>query len=180
MKIALPLLILVAICAMVISCTPPPMAATTIDEKPMQPISDNMIGIWKMREDTNAHDYYVVEPYKENAYCVSYMNRGGDNRRIEHARVFFSEINNVKFINVPYGNPFDEPPLEDGYIFLRVMSHDHNGFEMTALVVNDPGLKGLSNSGEIRKRIAANMDKPSYYAKDTLHFRKKLPMGQCR
>ena len=51
-----------------------------IDEKPLIGINEDLAGIYKLREDTNSHNYFVVEKANDLEYSVTYMNRGGDNR----------------------------------------------------------------------------------------------------
>lgn len=151
------------------------IAPYAIDEHPTLKINDELLGIWKMREDTNYHDYFVVERDGENAYCISYMNRGGDNRRYEHDLGFISEVNNTQFFNVASWDRQYEP----GYVFLKIISISTRGFELTAAYMQDLEFKGLKNSKEVKDRIARNMSNPSIFS-DTLHFIKKLPMNECR
>ena len=144
------------------------LSPVSIDEHPIVKIDDNLVGIWKLKEDTNFHDYFVVEKGDTNTYAVTYMQRG-DNRLYEHYSVFFSEINKTKFLNVKYW----EPPIE-GFLFLKVLAIDYNGFEIKAVALADTMLKHLTKPEEVRKRIESNINNPAFY-KDTLHFRKKLP-----
>ena len=146
-----------------------------IDEHPDIKIDDNLVGIWKMREDTNVHDYFVVENDGPDSYSVCYMNKGGDNRVFEHYPAYFSEIRGHKFLNVFYRD-FDH---KEGYMFFKIESIDHNGFEMTAAAYIDGALEHMSKPEEVRARIALNIDNPAFYQK-TLHFRKKLPLKVCK
>jgi hypothetical protein len=146
-----------------------------IDEKPSIKIDENLVGIWKMREDTNSHDYFVVENSSATEYSVCYMNRGGDNRVFEHNPAFFSEVNGTKLLNVYYRDFSDDY----GYFFLKVLAIDHNGFEMTAVALSDTMMKHMKTSKDVRKRIADNINNTAFY-KDTLHFRKKLPLRVCK
>ena len=151
------------------------LAPVTIDDKPTIKIDENLVGIWKMKEDTNTHDYFVIENENQYQYSVCYMNRGGDNRVYEHNPAWFSVVNGTKFLNVYYRD-FE---ISGGYLFLKVLSIDHNGFEMTAAVLADSMMPHLSTSAQVRKRIAAHINDVSFYT-DTLHLRKKLPLRVCK
>ena len=48
-----------------------------IDEKPTVRVDDHLQGIWKLREDTNYHNYFIVEKLDDYSYCLTYMDNGG-------------------------------------------------------------------------------------------------------
>ena len=144
-----------------------PVSHAPIDKEPLLKINEDLVGIWKMREDTNYHDYFVVEKRHGYAYSVTYMNRGGDNRTYEHFNAYLSEVGKMQFLNVQYPG--------DVYVLLKILSIGRNGFEMTAVAVSNVSLDKVSKPEEVRKIIEANINNPSFY-KDTLHFRKKLPL----
>ena len=37
------------------------VAPYAIDEKPNLPVNKKLIGIWKMKEDTDVHNFFVIE-----------------------------------------------------------------------------------------------------------------------
>jgi len=51
-----------------------------LDEHPSLESDPHMQGIWKLREDTDRHNYFVVERDGAYRFNITYMNRGGDNR----------------------------------------------------------------------------------------------------
>ena len=145
-----------------------------MDEKPVVRIDDHLQGIWKMAEDTNAHDYFIIEKDGDFAYSITYMNRGGDNRGLEHGRFFFSEINKVKFINIPNWDE-DNP----GYLFLKIIDISRGSWDMTACLATNPSLKNVRSTEELRALVEKNLNNPSFFGKE-LHFRKKFEFNSFR
>lgn len=144
-------------------------------------VDTNLIGIWKMQEDTDVHNFFVIERYNDYTYAASYMNEGGDNRIYENWRVFMSEVNGVKFLNVPYDN-FDwekGESREKGWFFMKVTDIDKGGFNITLSPVTDSTLSRLTSSKEVHDRIATNLNNPAYFGKP-VHFRKRLPLMYCK
>src|ERR1022692_2185559 len=76
-----------------------------LDERPNVPADTNLIAIWKMEEDVDNHNYFVLERYTYYDYVSTYMNRGGSNRTYENFRVFFSKIGDADFLNVALYDP---------------------------------------------------------------------------
>ena len=151
-----------------------------IDEHASVSVDTNLIGIWKMKEDTDVHNYFVIERYNDYEYAVTYMNRGGSNRTYENFPAYFSNIGKIKFFNVRYDNYHRDRKISDeGYFFLKILDIDKRGFNMTLALVNDTTLKFISNSKEVRERITKNLDNPSFYDKP-VHFHKILPLMYCR
>jgi hypothetical protein len=147
-----------------------------IDEKPQIPIDYRLVGIWKMEEDTNKHNYFVIEKLDDYQYNMTYMNQDGNNRGYEHWRGSISNINNAKFINIPYS---DWPDGNNhGLIFMKINNIEKEGWTMSGAFVNDSGLKNCKSSAEVRKRIADNMDKNSYFSKE-LHFERLFALSYC-
>ncbi len=129
----------------------------------------------------NNHEAMYYEAYdrfmKENGwnYYTTYFNRHGKNPLYQQWINYFSEINGKRFLNfeyryVPsfYGGPADAKSVE-GYFFVRIISMNATYDTLTTAIVADSTLKYLKNSGEIRNRIARNVDNPAFYS-DTVHF----------
>jgi hypothetical protein len=140
----------------------------TIDEKPVVRIDDHMQGIWKMAEDTDFHNYFIIEKDGDFAYSITYMNRSGDNRGLEHGSFSFSEINNVKFIVI---RNWDED--YPGYLFLKINNITQGSWNMTASLVTDPSITKVKSRAELHELLEKNLNNPSFYGKE-LHFRKKF------
>ena len=140
----------------------------SIDEKPVVRIDDHMQGIWKMIEDTDMHNYFIIEKDGDFEYAITYMNRSGDNRGLEHFGFFFSEINGVKFIDIPN---WDEDHA--GYLFLKINYISQGSWDMSASLVADPSIANVKSKEELRALLAKNLNNPSFYGKE-LHFHKKF------
>ena len=149
-------------------------ARFAIDEKPNIPADSNLIAIWKMKEDVDEHNYFVMERYDRYNFLFTYMNKGGSNRTYEHVRVFFSNIGNTEFLNLQY-----EDRDKIGYCFLKVTDHDSRGWDMTLSLVTDTTLKNITSREALRERLTKNINNPGYYAKP-VHFHKKLPLMYCK
>jgi hypothetical protein len=147
-----------------------------LDEKPMVPADTNLIAIWKMQEDVDNHNYFVVERSIVNAFVFTYMNREGSNRTYENVTAFFSKIGNTDFINVGFRELHSN---SSGYFFLKVTDMDSRGWHMTLSLVGDTTLRDVASREELRARIAKNMDNPAYFQKP-VHFIKKLPLMYCK
>ena len=143
----------------------------SIDEKPNVRIDDHMQGVWKMREDTDKHNYFIVEKDGDYEYCMTYMNRSGDNRGLEHGGGFFSMINNVKFLTMPSGN-------NDGWLILKIKDVTRGSWDVTLNLITDPRLRSVKSRAELRELIEKNLNNPAFYSKD-LHLRKKFEFNSC-
>lgn len=148
----------------------------SLDEQPRVPADTNMIAIWKMAEDVDAHNYFVLERYSLNEFVCTYMNRGGNNRTYENFGLFFSKVGNANFLNVGYR---DNQTNTSGYFFLKVTDQDVRGWNMTLSLVTDTTLRAITSREALRERIAKNIDNPNFYGKP-MHFRKKLPLLYCK
>lgn len=147
----------------------------TIDEKPSVRIDDHLQGIWKLAEDTDKHNYIIIEKRSDYEYSITYMNRGGDNRGLEHGRFFWSEIKGVKFINIQ--NWDDDHP---GYIFYRVDTIEGpRSWDMKARLVTDPSIQKAANRQELRALLEKNLNNPSFYGPE-LHFGKRFEFNSFR
>ena len=140
----------------------------TIDNKEKARIDDEMQGIWKLAEDTDSHNYFIVEKDGDYGYALTYMNRGGNNRGLEHFRAFFIEVNHVKFLTL--GNWDTEHP---GYVFLKIKDVGRGSWQVTAALVTDKRLRDVTNIAELRELLEKNLNNPDFYGKE-LHFRKRF------
>ena len=146
-----------------------------LDDQPRVPVDTNLIGIWKMQEDSDPHNYFVIEKYNDVQYVFTYMNREGSNRVYENMGAFSSNVNGTEFINATYLNWKGK----SGYFLLKVIDKDKRGFDMTLAMVADTTLKDIGSSTELRDRISKNINNPAYFKKP-VHFRKILPLMYCR
>ena len=145
-----------------------------IDKEPLVRIDDHMQGIWKLAEDSDFHNYFIVEKDGDSAYVLTYMNRSGNNRGLEHGRAFFSEINHVKFLNFPNWD-WDH----HGYVFLKINNIGQGSWDMTANLVTDTTLVNVKSNSELRALFEKNLNNPAFYGKE-LHFRKKFEFNSFR
>ncbi|MBX2905768.1 MAG: hypothetical protein KF744_07010 [Taibaiella sp.] len=150
-----------------------------LDEYPSIESDPHMQGIWKLREDTDSHNYFVVERDGNYRFSITYMNRSGDNRGLEHAEMHFSKVNDVTFLNAPYSSFFDEPSFH-GNVLLRLDSvSTPRSWNVVFTLVTDNNLYKMKDSHELREYVANNMKKPGFYGKQ-LHFRKKFEFNSFR
>jgi len=126
-------------------------------------INDELMGIWKLQEDTDKHNYFIVEKDDDATFSLTYMNRSGDNRGLEHFPAPYFVLNNEKFVYVPGMK----------YLVRLLVSEK---FRITAAVVGDNTIFSLSDA-EMKKRIASNMHNATFY-KDTIHFRKLFTLQE--
>ncbi len=128
-----------------------------------------IIGRWQFEEDTNSHNFYEVYiAHKDypHQYHIRFWNRGGTNPTYE-SNMHFSDINGVRFINVPY---FEEVGAKQ-YGFLKILSANEDMSKFTAAVVGDTTMYKITSADILRKRIISNMNNPKFYS-DTVHFYK--------
>ena len=151
-------------------------AKYALDEHPAIMADTNFIAIWKMNEDTDPHNYFVLERFDYYNYVFTYMNREGSNRTYENMGAFFSNIGDTRFINVRY---FNWETNTGGYFFLKVVHADSRGWDMDLALVADTTLKNITSAKEVRERIEKNVNNPSYFKKP-VHFRKILPLMYCK
>lgn len=140
-----------------------------------------LIGIWRLQEDTDKHNFFVIEPVDDYHYALTYMNKGGINRVFENYGAYISDINGTKFFNVTYRNiDWDAmTTTEEGYIFFKVVDTDELGWQMTLVLVTDTSMKACKNSIEVRDRIARNINNPDFYDQP-VHLYKVLPLMYCK
>ncbi len=151
------------------------VAPYAIDEKPKIAVNKDLVGIWKMKEDTDVHNFFVIERKSDNSYALTYMNKGSSNRRFENCNGFFSKVETSLFLNVGY---FETQHMFEGFFFLKVEYLDPKGWDMTLRMVNDTTMRTLPNSKSVRDLMAKNINNPSFFYKP-LHFHKILPLMYC-
>jgi len=151
-------------------------AKYALDEKGIMMADTDLIGIWKMKEDEDSHNYFVLERFDYNMFVFTYMNHEGSNRTFENDGAFFSKIGTTEFINVGY---YNWETNAGGYFFLKVLERDKRGFGMTVALVADTTLKDLPDRAAVRERITKNLNNPDYYKKP-VHFSKILPLMYCK
>ncbi len=107
------------------------------------------------------------------------MNRGGDNRGLEHATASFSEVNGVKFLNAPYSS-FSADDRFSGIVLLRVDEvSTPRAWDATLTLVTDTNLYKMNSSAELRTYVEQHMKSPQFYGKQ-LNFRKKFEFNSFR
>jgi hypothetical protein len=147
-----------------------------LDENPIIFADSNLVGIWKMDEDPDPHNYFVIQRRSNNAFAFTYMNRGGSNRTYENYTAFFSKVAGRDFLNVLY---WDAETDAKGYFFLEVTDLDSRGWKMTLALASDTGLKGASSRADLRAYIGKNINNPNFFSKP-VHLHKILPLMFCR
>lgn len=144
-----------------------------IDEN--QVVADtNLIGIWKLAEDSDPHNYFVLQRFDHNSFVFTYMNRGGSNRTYENVSMHLSKIGNTNFINVRYN---DIESDNAGYFYLKVS--ELTNWTMTISLVTNEDLKKLGSGNAIRNAISQNNNNAKYFGKP-MHLRKILPLMYCK
>jgi hypothetical protein len=145
------------------------VARFPMDEPSADYANDKLLGKWKVEEDTDKNNYFEIVRRSGDKYKARYWNRGGTNPTYE-GHVFFSKINNVLFLNVPYWHQNADAGKDyPGYIFLRVVNTNMDNSRMTTAVVSDTSIGGLASQLDVYNRIAKNLNNKAYYS-DTMHF----------
>lgn len=147
-----------------------------LEEKPNIMADTNHIAIWKLIEDVDEHNYFVVQRYNMNQYVFTYMNRGGSNRTYENVSAYFSKVGNATFLTVPL---YDHETETVGYFFSKVTDLDSRGWNMTLSLVADTTLKDITSRSSLLERIEKNVNNPNFY-KAPVHLKKKLPLLYCK
>ncbi len=140
----------------------------SIDEKPVVRINDHLQGIWKLAEDSDVHNYFIIEKDGDFAYSITYMNKSGNNRAIEHEPCSWSEIGNVKFISMPSWD--DDYP---GYVLMKIDEIGVTSWDITASMVTNPSIQKVTSREDLRMLLLQNVNNPAFYGKK-LHLRKKF------
>ncbi len=136
-------------------------------------IPDGMQGIWKMREDTSSHNYFVLEKDNNKLHIITYMDNHGDNRGWEHGHFFMWDVKGTKFI-VMAGWDMNHPGL--GY--LKVNKLQQGEWEMTAQAVTDLSIKKMTPQ-EAYAFLEKHLNDPGIYTEE-LHFRKKFEFNSWK
>lgn len=152
------------------------MSKYPLDKAPKVRADARLIAIWKMEEDEDPHNYFVVQRYDTRSFAFTYMNRCGSNRTYENVPAYFSKVGGATFVNIGFRDPETN---EQGYLLVRVTGLDDGGWNMKLSLVADKTLKNISSPAELRKRVTENLNNPKFY-KRTVHFHKKLPLMYCK
>ena len=130
-------------------------------------------GIWKLKEDTNSHNYFVLQrDEKEKIFVTTYMDHGGDNRGIEHGTLYFLDLNGTQYMA---STNWDWQ--QSGWVFLKVSQVGK--FDITAQLVVDTNIYKMKSSEELRAHFVKNANNPAFVG-DTLHFRKRFTFNEWR
>lgn len=132
-----------------------------------------MQDIWKLVEDTDTHNYFILEKDGDYEYCVTYMNMGCNNRGLSHGGTFLGEVKHVKFLTRRYRGR--EYP---GYVFLKIKSVGQGSWDMTANLVLAPEVAKANSSAQLRAMLEMNLGNPAFYGRE-LHFGKKFEFNSC-
>ena len=144
-----------------------------LGEKTGLHMNERISGIWKLKEDTNSHNYFVLQnDDAEKDFVITYMNRGGDNRGLEHGTLYFLDLNGSKYMACSNWNW-----QHSGWIFLKVSQVGK--FDITAQLVVDTNIHKMKSSEELRAHFVKNANNPAFVG-DTLHFRKKFTFNDWR
>lgn len=149
--------LLVAVSTTLFSCNTSPYP---IDEKPIVKTDSRLLGTWKI---TNKKDKasYALSNLTDKTYKVLITEQ---NSTPEEYSAYLSNVNNNMFINV-------EGKGEDGYkyILLRILDVDTKNNIAHAVSIADTTMGVLKNSNEVRARITARLNDPTFY-EDTITF----------
>lgn len=139
---------------------------------------DRIVGNWKLMEDTNKYNFYEVTKRDMDGdfqYHVRFFDKGGINPSYE-ASIFFSNIGDIKFLNVPYFQKIEGKDGSDdwndrGYFFVRILQTDKDFNNVTTATVNSSSLTRIGSAFLLRTYMNLNVNNPHIYS-DTVHFYK--------
>jgi hypothetical protein len=147
-------------------------ATYPIDEPMAATMNNGILGKWKIEEDTDKRNYYLVEPgLHERAvdrYHIKFYNRGGTNRTYE-SELYYSLVKGQPFINIKYAEWGGDAFKNEGFFFLKVLEVNKDYSKLTLAMVADTTMGALKNSAEVKKRITTNLNNPKFYT-DTVHL----------
>ncbi len=163
----------------VLFCTTGVMAQGNLSKYlPVEPkkskFDDNMQGIYKLTEDTDSHNYFVIEKITEYEYSISYMNRSGNNRGLEHFRMVIREFDGMKFLCVQ-----NWLAGSDNWTFFRIRDKAENYWNITMDIVMEETLQNAKDGKELTAMMLKHVNDPSFFGKE-YHFMKKLTLGGLR
>jgi hypothetical protein len=160
-------LYILLVCLLAIGCKN--VANYPITEPSATATDARVTGKWQFEEDTNKNNYYEVYPAHSDyphSYHIRFWNRGGTNPTYE-SNLHFSDVNGVRFINVPY---FGNGPLQYG--FLKILESNSDFTKFTAAVVGDEKMEQIKSAEKLKAHIIKNINNPKFYS-DTVHFFKQ-------
>lgn len=139
-------------------------------------VDDRIIGKWKFEEDTNKNNYYEIsKSVEEFQYHVRFFDRGGTNPTYE-ANVFFSNLNGVKFLNVPYYEKTTDPKYVGGmknmgYFFLKISEANEDFSRLVTYTVTSKELSKIDNWRDLTRYIYEHEDDNNIFT-NKAHFYK--------
>ncbi len=144
-----------------------------LGEKTGLHMNERISGIWKMKEDTNFHNYFVLQnDDAEKTFIITYMNRSGDNRGLEHFSLYFIDVKGTEYIACSNWN-WENP----GWIFLKVSKVSK--FDITAQLVVDTNLYKMKSTEELRAYFEEHANEPAFVG-EPIHFRKKFTFNDWK
>ncbi|MBL7718916.1 MAG: hypothetical protein JNL72_08775 [Flavipsychrobacter sp.] len=136
-------------------------------------MNDPLEGIWKMKEDTDTHNYFVLQKDKEERkFIITYMNRSGDNRGLEHGGLYFMDVKGTTYIAC--SNWIWEKP---GYFFMKVT--EVGKFKLTAQLVVDTNIYKMKSDNEMRAHFEKNATNNAFVG-EPVHFVKKFTFNDWK
>jgi len=135
-----------------------------IDDPARVRIDNTLLGKWVMKEDTLKTNYFLVTKKDDFKYNITYMNKGGTNRRYENFEAFISKVGSARFLNIQYYHESVQ-----GYFFVKLVDINEDGDEVTTAEVADSTMMEITKPAEVRARMARNVNNPDFFA-DTAHF----------
>lgn len=157
-----------------------PTSKFCIDKQPKVNVDTTLLGIWKLAEDGNKKDYFLVQEYKDvfkdtlphprrepeyagrhQLYFVTRFDNNGTNPHFQSWPAFLSDIKGNIFINIGDN--------DDGSLFTRILSRKKD--TLTIAIVADKMLHELNSCDEVQQRFEKQYTKSSFY-NDTLHLYK--------
>jgi hypothetical protein len=172
------LTILLAIALLPVICASCNYSKYPIDKKPLVKVDEGLYGIWKVKSDTDRRNFILIQDGtedgfkrkdKEHEYYVTYYNHGGINRGLENFSAFISDVQGTQFVNVSYVNWGKDKIEEDGYILFRILDINKDKSKVTFTLVDDPDMKELKSSAEVRARVTKQLGNPRFYT-DTMEL----------
>lgn len=114
---------------------------------------------------------------KDYYYHITRMGMHGKTPHYKQWSVFVSKVNNTIFLNIPYryvpskDGHYLSGQTKQGFFFVRLVKITAAYDTITTAIISDTTLMHLTNSKEVRNRVAKNINNPAFYS-DTLHFYK--------
>jgi hypothetical protein len=124
---------------------------------------------WDPATDPTIMDTRYEIDNRKYLYYFTYFDNHGVNPRYQQWTVHTAKVNNNRFLNIEYRNPYSADKNEKGWLLVRIIKAKHDS--ITTAIVADKALKNLKSSKEVRSRITAKLNDRRFYS-DTMHFYK--------